>query len=84
MKEIDESQNEPEPTEEQEPESFDELDLQHKMAELTTSMVATNVKQIIKSQKLSDSEYDALLKRMLYKKLCIDEPKPRKKCPKRK
>jgi hypothetical protein len=51
------------------------------MAELTTNMVADNVKKIVKSQKLSDVEYDTLLKKMLYQKLCMaDEPKkPEKK-----
>ena len=66
----------PEPVEPVEPEpvepEFSERDLQHKMAELTTNMVADNVKKIVKSQKLSNEEYDALLRRMLYKKLCID------------
>jgi hypothetical protein len=58
---------------------FSEHDLQHKMAELTTSMVADNMKKIIKSQKLNDKEYDALLRRMLYKRLCENEPKESKK-----
>ena len=69
----------PPPSPEPEPEpvepEFSERDLQHKMAELTTNMVADNVKKIVKSQKLSNEEYDALLRRMLYKKLCID-PEP--------
>ena len=73
VKEIEE---EPEKAIEPEPE-FNERDLQVKMAELTTDMVANNMKQIIKNQKLSNSEYDILLKKMLYKKLCIDE-KPKK------
>jgi hypothetical protein len=68
---------------ESEPE-FDERDLQHRVADLTTSMVADNMKKIVKAQKLSDTEYDALLKRMLYKKLCIDEPKKPKKVKKTK
>ena len=67
---------EPEPVEHVEPE-FSERDLQEKMIELTTNMVADNVKKIVKSQKLSNEEYDALLRRMLYKKLCID-PEPTK------
>jgi hypothetical protein len=58
---------------------FSEHDLQHKMAELTTNMVADNMKQIIKSQKLNDSEYSSLLRRMLYNKLCMEEPKEPKK-----
>jgi len=70
---------------------FDERDLQVKMAELTTSMVATNVKQIMRAQKLSADEYDLLLKKMLYQKLCMDEKptkpakqeKPKKKAKKK-
>ena len=60
---------------------FDERDLQVKMAELTTDMVADNMKKIVRSQKLSDVEYDTLLKKMLYQKLCVDKPsktKPKK------
>ncbi len=67
-----------EPIKEEEPvkqPEFNEKDLQHKMAELTTDMVATNMKKIVKSQKLSDQEMDTLLKKMLYQKLCADEPK---------
>ena len=77
----------PEPVEPVEPEpvepEFSERDLQHKMAELTTNMVADNVKKIVKSQKLSNEEYDALLRRMLYKRLCEDEPKKTKTKPKK-
>ena len=71
----------PEPVEEPKPEpEFNELDLQIKMAELTTDMVADNVKKIIKSQSLSDKDYDTLLKKMLFQKLCVDKPsKPEKK-----
>ena len=61
---------------------FNERDLQHKLAQLSTSVVKKNMKKIIKSQKLSDKEYDLLLKKMLYEKLCsISEPpvKPTKK-----
>jgi hypothetical protein len=36
------------------------------------------MKKIIKSQKLSDADYDTLLKKMLYQKLCLYEPKPAK------
>jgi len=64
---------------------FDEHDLQIKMAELTTDMVANNMKKIVKAQKLSDAEYDTLLKKMLYQKLCMDEKpkKPKKEKPKK-
>ena len=58
---------------------FDERDLQHRVADLTTSMVADNMKKIVKAQKLSDTEYDTLLKKMLYQKLCIEPKKPAKK-----
>jgi hypothetical protein len=68
-------QKKPEPTPAPE---FDEKDLQVRMADLTTNMVADNMKQIIKNQKLSDAEYDILLKQMLYQKLCMTEPKPKK------
>lgn len=67
-----------EPAQPAEPE-FNERDLQHKMAELTTGMVADNMKQIIKNQKLSNKDYDILLKKMLYQKLCLEEPKKPKK-----
>ena len=59
---------------------FNERDLQLKLAELSTTVVQRNMKKIIKSQKLSDTEYDLLLKKMLYEKLCGDPPvKPTKK-----
>jgi hypothetical protein len=61
---------------------FDERDLQLKLADISTSVVKKNMKQILKNQKLSDDEYDMLLKKMLYKKLCLDEPKESKKKPK--
>lgn len=71
----------PEPVESDEPvePEFNERDLQHKMIDISTSVVKKNMKQIIKSQKLSDDEYDMLLKKMLYKKLCLEEPKKPKK-----
>ena len=80
---------EPEPdSPEPEPEpEFNERDLQNKLAELSTTVVQRNMKKIIKSQKLSDTEYDLLLKKMLYEKLClISEPpvKPTKKKKKKK
>ena len=69
---------EPAESEPTEPE-FDERDLQLKLADISTSVVKKNMKQILKNQKLSDYEYDMLLKKMLYKKLCLDEPKESKK-----
>ena len=36
------------------------------------------MKQIVKAQKLTDAEMDTLMKKLLYKKLCIEEPTPKK------
>jgi hypothetical protein len=68
---------EPEPDEPEpdEPE-FDELKLQTKLADISTDIIQKNMKKIVKAQKLSDSELDLLLKKMLFNKLCIDEPQP--------
>jgi hypothetical protein len=68
-------QTEPTETEPIKEPEFNEKDLQHKMAELTTDMVANNMKQIVKSQRLSDKDMDILLKKMLYQKLCSEKPK---------
>jgi hypothetical protein len=64
---------------------FDEHDLQLRMADLTTNMIQKNFKKVVKAQKLSDAEYDILLKQMLYEKLCMTESKskPSKKQPKK-
>ena len=43
-------------------------------------MIQKNLKKVVKAQKLSDAEMDDMLKRLLYKKLCMAEPmKPAKK-----
>ena len=55
---------------------FNETKLQTKLAEISTDMIQKNMKKIVKNQKLSDNELDMLLNKMLYKKLCLDEPKP--------
>lgn len=62
---------------ETEPE-FDESKLQTKLADLSTDLIKDNLKKVVKAQKLSDAEMDSLLKRMLYKKLCMEEPKTKK------
>ena len=69
-----------EPVEEPEPE-FSESKLQKKLADISTDMIKDNMRQIVKSQKLTDAEMDTLMKKLLYKKLCIEEPKkkPKKK-----
>ena len=74
---------EPEPEIEPEPETFDESKLQIKLVELSTDMIQKNMKKIVKAQKLSDQEMDSLIKKMLYQKLCIDEPEPKKAKPKK-
>jgi hypothetical protein len=63
---------------------FDESKLQSKLAEISTDMIKKNIKTIVKSQKLTDSEMDLMLKKMLYKKLMEPEPvKPVKKTKKK-
>ena len=61
--------------------TFDERDLQLKLADISTDMIEKNLKKIVKSKKLSNVEMDDMLRRMLYKKLCLEEPKtkPKKK-----
>lgn len=58
---------------------FDEVKLQTKLVDLSTDLIKDNLKKVVKAQKLSDAEMDSLLKRMLYKKLCMEEPKKKSK-----
>ena len=74
----------PEPASPEPEAEFNERDLQLKLAELSTSVVKKNMKKIIKSQKLSDTEYDLLLKKMLYEKLCVRATPPVKPAKKKK
>lgn len=68
----------PEPEELAE-EPFSESILQSKLAEISTTMIQKNIKKIVRCQKLSDHEMDLLIKKMLFKKLCVEElPKPTK------
>lgn len=64
--------------------AFDESKLQSKLADISTSMIKDNLKKVVESQKLSDDELDMMLKRMLYKKLCIEKPKSKKPVKKKK
>jgi hypothetical protein len=41
-------------------------------------MIEKNLKKIVKSKKLSNDEMDDMLRRMLYKKLCLEQQKPKK------
>ena len=63
---------------------FDESLLQKKMANISTDLIQKNMKKIVKAQKLSDKDMDMLLKKMLYKKLCVEEKPPKKKPGKKK
>jgi hypothetical protein len=68
----------PEPTVVEDEPEFDESKLQLKLADISTDMIQKNLKKIVKSQKLSDIEMDDMLKRLLYKRLCLEpEPKPK-------
>lgn len=68
----------PEPEKQPQEQEFDESKLQEKLADISTEMIQKNLKKVVKAQKLTDGEMDIMLKKMLYKKLCI-EPKPKKK-----
>ena len=68
-----------------EPVEYDPKRLQEKLADISTDLIKDNLKQIIKNQKLSNDDFDILLKKMLFKKLCIDEqPKPKQVSKKKK
>ena len=56
-------------------EPFNEHKLQMKLADISTDLIKDNLKQIIKNQKLNDDDFDVLLKKMLFQKLCIADPK---------
>ena len=45
------------------------------LADLSTDLIKSNLKKVVKAQKLSDNEMDDMLRRLLYKKLCVDDPK---------
>ena len=57
-----------------------------KLMEMTSDVVSENLKKIVRSQHLTQRQMDTMLRRMLYDKLCISEPKPKKetKKPKKK
>ena len=56
-------------------EPFNEHKLQMKLADISTDLIKDNLKQIIKNQKSNDDDFDVLLKKMLFQKLCIADPK---------
>ena len=65
-------------------EPFNEHKLQEKLADISTDLIKSNLKKVVKAQKLSDAEFDILLKKMLFKKLCITIPEKQPKQPKEK
>ena len=66
-------------------EQFSEHKLQEKLADISTDLTKSNLKKVVKAQKLSDAEFDILFKKMLFKKLCINEqPKQPKEDKKKK
>jgi len=67
-----------------EPVEYDPKRLQETLADISTDLIKDNLKQIIKNQKLSDNEMDDMLRRLLYKKLCIEQPKPKQVSKKKK
>ena len=70
-----------EPKEQPEPEKpapYDERRLKTTLADITTDMVKENMKEIVKAQTLSDEQMDAMMRKMLYRKLCVEPPKPKK------
>jgi hypothetical protein len=68
----------------EEPVEYDPKRLQEKLADISTDLIKDNLKQIVKAHKLSDNEMDDMLRRLLYKKLCIEQPKPKEEKKKKK
>jgi hypothetical protein len=54
---------------------YNEALLKETLADLSTDLIKSNLKKVVKAQKLSDNEMDDMLRRLLYKKLCVDDPK---------
>ena len=53
---------------------YNEALLKETLADLSTDLIKSNLKKVVKAQKLSDNEMDDMLRRLLYKKLCVDDP----------
>lgn len=54
---------------------FSEGKLQSKLAEISTDMIKDNLKKVVQAQKLSDEQMDVVLRKLLYRKLMLNEPK---------
>ena len=52
---------------------YDESRLQDKLSEMTKHTIKTNFDQLA-NENLTDKQVDALLKKLLFQKLCIDQP----------
>ena len=61
---------------------YDEARLQTKLSEMTANAIQTNFDQLA-NENLTDKQIDKLLKKMLFQKLCIDQPTRKEKKPKK-
>jgi len=52
---------------------YDESRLQDKLSEMTKNVIQNNFEQLA-NENLTDKQIDKLLKKMLFQKLCIDQP----------
>ena len=78
------SKSKQKPDSDSESSGYNEIDLKTRMSEISTDMIKSNMKKIVKSRQLTPDQLDVLLKKMLYKKLCVDDQKPKPKKPKKK
>jgi hypothetical protein len=69
---VEESEEEPQ----KEPE-YNEIQLKTKLAAISSKMIKKNLAKVIKAQTLSEADMEIMLKKMLFKRLCI-EPEPEK------
>lgn len=61
---------------------YDEARLQTKLSEMTANAIQTNFDQLA-NENLTDKQIDKLLKKLLFQKLCIDQPTRKEKNPKK-
>ena len=61
---------------------YDESRLQDKLGEMTKNVIKTNFEQLA-NENLTDKQIDKLLKKMLFQKLCVDQPTRKEKKPKK-
>ena len=63
---------------------YDEAKLQTALADLSTDIIKNNLTKVVEAQKLDDKQMDDMLRKMLYKKLCMDQPDKKAKTKKTK